>query len=1545
MAEFRTVKFQIGKSDGVCAGVDIAPEVRGRAASLHGIGAEVWGGVAQLPVVGGGLDAARPRRRSRVREYAAIAGWVVLLGLMAASAVRAQEPGWESAAGRRARAAKLVAERGGARAVTAAGRPAVLPRAGSLAAAWVPLGPAAVLSASYGKVSGRVTAVAVDASDTSGNTVYVGTTGGGVWKSTNAAGALAGVSFSPLTDTLPVFAANGVASLSIGALAVQPGSNPVVLAGTGDPNDATDSYYGEGILRTADGGLTWTLVQGSRDGANGNHSFIGLGVAGMAWSSATPGLVVAALSRSVEGEIVGARNAASVAGLYVSSDAGVTWQMATVYDGASVVQEPQPLGTGQVGNAATAVVWNPVRQKFYAALRQHGFYESADGVTWTRLASQPGTGMSAGACPVGVNGAGGVGCPVFRGALAVQPVSGDMYALSVDSGNHDNGLWQDLCVAGAGGCAGTVSFGARIDGGAMEVGSGSTVVTQGDYNLALAAAATSSGTVLLVGTVDVYRCVIAAGSGGCSLRNTTNALNGCNAPAMVAPAQHTLAAFGAAPVVWVGNDGGLWRSLDGVAETGAPCSAADAQHFENVNGALGSLAEVVGFAQDPAVADTLLAGMGANGSAATTKAAADWSARGAWAQMSAGEGGFPLIDPGVATNWSIAAGAGVSEKFCGSGGACTAADFAGTATVGAVQVSGDASVLDAPVMLDPGLTAELVVGTCRVWRGMANGAGWSTANAVSKPLGGGTVPCTSASALVRSVGAGGPVAASSNAQHAGSTVLYAGMAGTVDGGRSVGGHVFVTTAGATADSATAWTDVGVSPVTNDVANAHVFNPFGFDVSAVVVDGHDASGGTVYATVMGFGSLLAASPHVYRSADFGAHWVNVSANLPDVPANALAVDPNDANSVYVATDTGVYVTSQVLTCTTANCWSLMGTGLPNAPVTGLAASTAMLTGDGRKGMLRAGTYGRGMWAVPLLSATNLLQPAMAFSATDFTFPQTAVNAQSAAQTLTITSTGNSPVTFGSVVVAGDFVETDNCAGQTLPVGATCAVQLRFAPSVVGPRTGVLTVFANVVGGQGTATLEGTGTTPAAIVLTPNSLTFAATIVNQTTAAQIITVSNTGGTPAGLQTPVVTGDFAITANTCGATLAASTGCSIAIAFTPTASGARSGTLSITDDAGTQVATLTGTGNAPATDALGPLSLTFGPQVIGTASTAQQVLLTNAGDVALTLVTTSVTGPFTAVSACGTSLAAHSSCAVSVAFVPSATGSVTGVLTVGDQFRSQTVALAGTGLAPAGVSLTPVAGLGFGQIGVGLTSPPQTLTLTNNGGVALGISSIGVSGDFRLASSTCGVSLAAGQACAMVIVFVPTVGGARTGVVTLIDTAASGTQTVALTGTGIDFTLAATGPTSVTVASGTSAVYTLVLTAPVGVNGSAAVACTGAPAHSLCTVAPSPVTLGGSVNVTVTVQTGLATASVQRPFAWLGDGVVLALLLPLMMRRRKLAALVVMLVVVSVSGCGAGRQLPTDGGSAPPTPTPVGTYNLTVSGSASGVSRSVGLVLVVK
>jgi hypothetical protein len=631
------------------------------------------------------------------------------------------------------------------------------PNPTGLTTAWQPLGPNQVSSIAYGSVTGRITSIAIDPQDPTGNTVYLGTTGGGVWKSSNAAGSAATVTFAPLTDTLPVFSLNAgnsaIPSLSIGAISVQPNNGAVgaILAGTGDPNDASDSFYGGGLLRSADGGLTWTLIQQSLDGAAGNHSFRGLGFAGFAWNfippSTAPSTVVAAVSQAAEGVLTNAPSATnSVMGLYYSTDAGLTWQMSVIMDGTQYVQQPLPTGQDLGGVAATAVVWNPIRQRFYAAIRFHGYYESQDGATWTRLANQPGTGLTLTACPTNTPGlTGNPSCPIFRGALAVQPTTGDLFALTVDSNNLDQGLWQDACSSADGThCIGgnTVTFAHQLNSTPLEIGAttpaASTTISQADYNLALAAipsgpAGPNQDTLLFVGTGDLYRCSLNA---GCVLRDTTNALNGCATPAKVAPAQHAIATLAATtqPLLFLGNDGGLWRSTDNVNQQSPPCSSDDANHFQNLNSGLGSLAEVLSFAQHPTDPNTLLVGLGANGSASTSTAS---SLTTSWPQLSTGEGGTVAIDPANPQLWYVSTAAGVSIHQCANGGACTAADLTGTATISSTQTALDDSLIDPPWLLDPANSANLILGTCRIWRGPAdNGALWSSANAISQLLAG-----------------------------------------------------------------------------------------------------------------------------------------------------------------------------------------------------------------------------------------------------------------------------------------------------------------------------------------------------------------------------------------------------------------------------------------------------------------------------------------------------------------------------------------------------------------------------------------------------------------------------------------------------------------------------------------------------------------------------------------------------------------------------------------------------------------------------------------
>ncbi|WP_229741066.1 choice-of-anchor D domain-containing protein [Silvibacterium dinghuense] len=1421
------------------------------------------------------------------------------------------------------------------------------PADASLSAAWQPVGPAQVSTASFGLVTGRVTALAADPADATGNTLYVGSTGGGVWKSTAAAGA---ANFAPLTDTLAAYSANSSVSLSIGALSVQPGGTGVVLAGTGDPNSAADSYYGAGILRSGDGGLTWSLIAESDDletGGNNNYTFLGNSFAGFAWSTASPSTVVAAVSTSAEGIIVNApSDATGILGLYYSLDAGKSWQLATITDGSgNVVQSSQMAITGG-GNAATAVVWNPLRQLFFAAVRYHGYYQSPDGVTWTRMANQPGAALTTANCPTNAGTYASIGCPIFRGALAVQPVTGDLFALTVDQENQDQGLWRDVCSLSSNACANpVVQWGSQIADTALEAGNGDTTIPQAAYDLVLAAVPSQQDTLLFAGAYDLFRCSLA---NACAWRNTTNDQT-CMA-AGVAPAQHAIDATAAASgILYFGNDGGLWRTTDLVNQQQAACSSDDATHFQNLNEGLGSLAEVESMAEDETDSANLMASLGNLGTAAPQSGAS------AWLQVLDGYGSGAAIDPASTENWYATSEFGVGINRCTEGSGCNTAGF-GSIVIGNSDVSGDGGtqLIPAPWILDPQNTSNIILGTCRIWRGPSIGD-WSSSNLLSSMLDGDQGSMCNGNAEIRSLAASGSASDAAGV----SEQVYAGLAGLLDGGESIPGHLFSASVNSASGASTSWTDLALSPVTLPASNSTVFNPGGFDISSIDVDAHDSTGNTVYVTVQGFGNNAVFVDKVYRSVDGGAHWQNLTSNLPNAPANSIAVDPNNANIVYVATDMGVYVTTEVSDCLDAsdNCWSVFGTALPNAPAVQLAVYNY-----GATSVLRAATYGRGIWQIPLVSAATV-QTTMSVTPASLNFASEAVSTQSAPQQLVVNNTGSLSLNISQITVTGDFSESDTCSSPIAP-GDACVVEVYFLPAVTGARSGVLTLYANISSGQVTVPLSGTGLAAPSIILNPVQVDFPATTIGSTSPASNVTVSNTGGSTAALASETVSGDFSIAANTCGTTLTANTGCTVSLVFAPTASGTRTGTLTVVDSAGTQTAALTGTGQSVPTDTLSPASLAFAAQVIGTASAGQAVTLTNSGDLALQLIATQVSGAFQAINNCGTSLAGHASCAIVVQFVPQAVGSTQGTLTVSDALRVQTINLTGAGVAPAGISATPVS-LSFGNYAIGATSPPQTVTVTNNGGIGLSALQYAVTGDFALASTSggCGSSLGAGSACQLSLTFSPTQAGARSGQLTITAAELSSPLEVALSGSGEDFSLQVSGSSTATITSGQTASY-LVQVIPVnGSTGTVSLSCAGAPVNATCVINPATVALNANAtaSATVTVETGVADTAMDgrsRALMPRASPLLLAVALPwLAVRRRKTApaarrmlsllALFVLFLApvacgVSASGGSGGAG---GGGTTSGNSTPSGTYTLTVTGSAPGVTHTASLTLTVE
>jgi hypothetical protein len=418
-------------------------------------------------------------------------------------------------------------------------------------------------------------------------------------------------------------------------------------------------------------------------------------------------------------------------------------------------------------------------------------------------------------------------------------------------------------------------------------------------------------------------------------------------------------------------------------------------------------------------------------------------------------------------------------------------------------------------------------------------------------------------------------------------------------------------------------------------------------------------------------------------------------------------------------------------------------------------------------------------------------ALTLNGSGLVFNPQAVGSTSPTQSIAIINTGNVPVTIQSANASGDYLAT-GCV-QLLNPGAGCDVRVTFTPTAAGARTSSVTIVDTTPASPHSFTLTGTGLADAdTITITPTALVFSDQPVGQTTAHALpIYVTNTGTTTVTFDRIVESGDYRITGSTCG-TLSVRTPpatCTISVVFTPTATGARTGTITFTDSATGSPQTVTITGNGLAVDAtatLSPGSLNFANQPIGLATTAQNVVITNTGNVPITIDSATITGTnagdFGQTNGCvGGILTPARTCTFAVTFNPTATGSRTATLDVTDDAGTQTVTLSGTGLtASIATSFVP-ASMTFQSQATGTTSPNQLLIVVNSGDEALGITNVGISGNYTLVSNPCVTTIQPNAGCTLTVNFVPSgATGTQTGTVTFTDNA--GTQTVNLSGQNV-------------------------------------------------------------------------------------------------------------------------------------------------------------------
>ena len=360
----------------------------------------------------------------------------------------------------------------------------------------------------------------------------------------------------------------------------------------------------------------------------------------------------------------------------------------------------------------------------------------------------------------------------------------------------------------------------------------------------------------------------------------------------------------------------------------------------------------------------------------------------------------------------------------------------------------------------------------------------------------------------------------------------------------------------------------------------------------------------------------------------------------------------------------------------------------APVaTGALTASIQITDDAPGSPQTISLSGTGLGTSATLSATSL------------SYNSVTVNTPSGSQSVTLTNTGNKPLSIGSIAVTGtnasDFTFANNC-GTSLAAVATCSIHGHFTPSILAAESASVTITDNAPGSPQSIALSGTGVAaPDQVTLsstnllpgsTPTNLVFGSIDQGSWSASQTVIMTNTGTTTLSITSIAVGGvnmSQFVFANSCGASLAPGANCSIHGHFQPTATGPMSASITIADSDTTspQTIALSGTGVTPAIT-LSTGSLSYPPTTVGTSSGSQSVTMTNVGGSTLTITSIVVTGTdassFVFANNCGSSLAIGASCTIHGHFAPTAQGPMNAAVTIisSSPGSPESITLSGTG-----------------------------------------------------------------------------------------------------------------------------------------------------------------------------------------------------------------------------------------------------------------------------
>ena len=707
-----------------------------------------------------------------------------------------------------------------------------------------------------GNIGGRLRGLLVHPNNP--NLIYVGSASGGVWKSNDGGG-----TWSPTM--------NDLITLNISALAFKPGDPNTIYAGTGE-GFLSDGLPGRGLLKTTDGGQTWTRISA----ANGlNSSFI----TELAVSPANPNVIYAASREAVPQYLSSYPTETTpdpgVSAIFKSTDAGQTWQDVTSGKGI----DPAP--NFPFDNMATDVVVSPadantVYGAFGVYYESGGIWKSTNGgQAWTKLTNGLPNAASANEGYGRIELAMSPSNPsVLYASFTYRKKQGDTSTLK-DQGML--GIWK---TADAGQSWTQVTTPQSTAQRNIRDGYTTPLGQQGNYDNAIIVHPTDPNTVFVAG-LDIYKTT----DGGNTWSQVSFWIerNPDNLPYV--HADHHAFAFDRSttpPTLYNGSDGGIARTKD----LGA--------NWEILNKDLG-VTQFYYLAVDPTNPNNMLGGAQDNG----TPAMIDGNKNG-WFDVTGGDGGpshFDYNDP--RTVYASVYGVAMS-RFTPDLGWKDIGFTDGSNGITQDDVNGAAFF--APYEISPNNPNVLVLGTNRVLKTTNRGDSWTA---------------------ISNTGGGLPLVTVAIAEGSDDIIWFGTQASQQSKSQIV----------KTENGGTNYTNVTAANLPDRYVTDIEFDP--------------SNNRTVYLTYSGYGT-----PHVFKSTDAGANWTNITNNLPDVPVNTAQVHPQQANTIFLGTDVGVFMSDNG-----GQVWQPCNNGLPTVQVVALVLNTTL-------NKIFAGTHGRGAYSATL-----------------------------------------------------------------------------------------------------------------------------------------------------------------------------------------------------------------------------------------------------------------------------------------------------------------------------------------------------------------------------------------------------------------------------------------------------------------------------------------------------------------------------------------------------------------------------------------------------